>query len=94
MESLVNLDALPFDIDLARLNDGSGIEQTLMINQAKWHGACKTRCSNREVQRAETRKAKEENVSRDASPVMKKLRMTPGKSKEQKQPTCFSVKVW
>lgn len=94
LESLGNLNALPFDIDLARLNDGSGIEQTLKKNQAKWHGACKMRCSNREIQRAETRKAKEENVGCESTPVKKKLRMTPGhsKTKEPKKPSCFFCK--
>lgn len=93
LESLKNLDALPFDIDLARLNDGSGIEQTLTKNQAKWHGACKARCSNREIKRAESRKEKEENLSCETTPVKKKLRVASGhSSKEPKQPTCFFCK--
>ena len=93
--SLGNRNALPLNIDLARLNDGSGIEKTLKKNQATWHGACKKKCCNREIERAKARKAKEDNVSCETStPVKKKLRMTTGhsKSKDPKLSLCFFCK--
>lgn len=34
------LGCIPLNIDIERLNDGKGIEQTLMSNQAKWHNTC------------------------------------------------------
>ena len=34
---------IPAELDLNRLNDGNGIEDTLMTNRAQWHKSCRVR---------------------------------------------------
>ena len=38
--NLSSLNALPLNIDLSAINDGSGVETTLRNNNAKWHSSC------------------------------------------------------
>ena len=71
LNTLGELNALPFNIDLLLINDGLGIESTLRSHSAKWHSSCYKRCSNREVTRAEQRTKKLE-ISQ-STPVKKKL---------------------
>ena len=89
IDSLHKLCALPFDIELIeRVNDGSGIVETLIKNKAKWHADCKASCSNRDVSRAEKRKAKAEPSSSTSTPVKKKLRFSTDKLKDDSK-LCF-----
>ena len=48
--------ALPLNINIDRLDDGSGIEQTLTKNNARWHKTCSKYVSKLHVQRAQKRK--------------------------------------
>ena len=41
LEKFIELNDLPMDINVNRLNDGSGILSTLKKNKAKWHKLCK-----------------------------------------------------
>jgi len=41
LEGFGKIDCLPRKINLARLDDGEGIEATLLKNRAKWHDACR-----------------------------------------------------
>ena len=43
---------LPLNIDIQRLNNGSGIENTLASNQAKWHKSCNMLFSDLKLDRA------------------------------------------
>ena len=79
---LQKLNELPLSIDLARLNDGTGIENTMIINHAKYHDHCYKLFDNRVVERAE----KKHNVS--TTPVKKKLRLSTPRRKE-KIPKCY-----
>jgi len=42
-------------LQLGRLNEGQGIEATLVTNKAKWHKTCRLRYNNQMLQRAEKR---------------------------------------
>ena len=53
---LQNLNDLPLPLNPLRLNNGSGIEQTLVENGAKYHPSCYLLFSNTQVQRAKKRK--------------------------------------
>ena len=89
IEILHELCALPFDRELIeRVNDGSGIAETLIKNNAKWHADCKASCSNRDISRAKQRKAKAESPSSISTPVKKKLRFSTEKVKEDTK-VCF-----
>ena len=50
------LDELPMPIDLSRLDEGNGIEATLLEHKAKWHKSCRTKFNLTKLQRAEKRK--------------------------------------
>ena len=43
------LHELPTCIDVGRLDDGSGMEATLMKNKAKWHKSCHTQIQYHQV---------------------------------------------
>ena len=53
---LQKLNDLPLPLNPLRLNNGSGIEQTLVENGAKYHPSCYLLFSNTQVQRAKKRK--------------------------------------
>ncbi len=38
---LQELRQIPAELDLDRLDDGNGIEATLMTNRAQWHKTCR-----------------------------------------------------
>ena len=53
---LQKLNDLPLALNPLRLNNGSGIELTLVENGAKYHPSCYLLLSNTQVQRAKKRK--------------------------------------
>lgn len=48
---------MPMPLDLRRIDEGVGIENTLVVNKAKWHKYCLSKFSATRIQRAEKRKA-------------------------------------
>ena len=58
-----DLNSLPIPIDIKRLDDGNGIEQTLINNSAKYHDACRLLFNstklNRAINKAQKRKSSE-----------------------------------
>jgi len=51
------LDELPMSIDLDRLDEGSGMEATMISNQAMWHKSCYNKFNVTKLKRAEKRKS-------------------------------------
>jgi len=51
LRSLDDLSSLPLSIKISRLDDGRGIEETLMQHNAKWHKTCYVMCSKDKVNR-------------------------------------------
>ena len=41
IRDLDKIDGLPPNLKLSRLDDGHGVEETLLVNQAKWHDSCR-----------------------------------------------------
>ena len=57
---------IPMNIDLARLDEGEGLEQTLIFRQACWHKSCHGKCDKQKLNRLKDKKrklAKEEHPS-------------------------------
>ena len=52
------LQEMPIPIDLRRLDEGSGMEATMLEHQAKYHPSCKWKFNNTKLKRAEKRYAK------------------------------------
>ncbi len=70
-ENLLNFNEtgkLPLGIDIRRLNDGTGIANTLLAKQAKYHHSCKCECSEARLQRKEAQKHKSEIEETVVSP--------------------------
>ena len=53
LEGFSKIDCLPRKMNLARLDDGEGIEATLLKNRAKWHDACRLEYNKTKLCRAE-----------------------------------------
>ena len=53
----LSVNALPIKLDSARLDDGSGIEDTSRRNNAQYHATCRLLFSNTKLQQAEKRSA-------------------------------------
>lgn len=47
------LGALPVKIEAERLDNGSGISNTLLVNKAKWHKSCNLKFNSTKLERAE-----------------------------------------
>lgn len=48
-----DLGMMPFDVRVSQLDDGSGLYNTLMKNEASWHKSCKDLVNNTKLKRAE-----------------------------------------
>ena len=66
------MNSLPPDFDVSRLDDGSGIENTLRKNNAKYHKHCYDKFQVVQVERAIT-KRKNDGLQ-NMSPIKSKLR--------------------
>lgn len=77
-ETLMQFDKLgkvPLNINIARLNDGSGIETTLKKNSAKWHKTCANKCNKLKLERLQE-KTEDDEQEPPCSPV-KTCRLSP-----------------
>ena len=78
---------LPSSINLSRLDDGSGIEETLKRYEAKWHDSCRLLYNSTKLKRAEKRKKSQEEANDDDTGCLKKFT---GKSEKRASiETCF-----
>jgi len=87
------LNNVPLNINVSRLDDGDGMEKMLTKHEAKWHKKCYVLCNVTKVERA--RKLQEKAcLNTDQSPLKKHLRSAatpacPMETEETHQPTCF-----
>ena len=63
---------LPSSINLSRLDDGSGIEETLKRYEAKWHDSCRLLYNSTKLKRAEKRNKSQEEANHDDNGSLKK----------------------
>ena len=56
---LDELNQLPRNLQLDRIDEGEGPEAALVANKARWHQSCRLAINNTEVKRAEKRASKE-----------------------------------
>lgn len=62
-----DLKLLPTSFNINLIDDGSGMEETLLKRKASWHKSCRDLFSNTKLERAQKRK--EADVSEPASPI-------------------------
>ena len=58
---------IPLDLDITRLDEGSGLAETLIVNKACWHRSCRNKFNAQKLQRALKRRQSE--TRRLSSPV-------------------------
>lgn len=82
------IDAIPSFFDPETINDGSGIENTLVKHEASWHKSCRNKFNNTEFKRAQKRKMNEEKEQQH-SPVKARRSSTPSTKSTSNQVRCF-----
>lgn len=80
---------LPMQLDLAQLDEGYGIEETLIQNRAKWHKSCRNKFSNLKLNRAEKKRKSAGDVQADTSNRSKITRRSCGVSTITTREICF-----
>ncbi len=87
LRSLYELNSLPLSITISRLDDGTGIEGTLKLHNAKWHETCYVMCNKTKVDRARKKVVRGEC----SSPLKDRLRgaFSCTSQSDEKLFTCF-----
>jgi len=73
-------------IDVRRIDDGDGIENTLINHHAKYHEACRLMFNNTKLQRAQKRRCPSEKRSADQSTSSKFTRKTTSVAAKEVEP--------
>ena len=82
------LGMVPFAINLEQLNDGSGVENTLLKNKASWHKSCKDKVNSTKLKRAQKRRKQEDATSH--SPVKTRRTSLVGEGRpNENESKCF-----
>ena len=63
---------LPLSVNVSRLNDGSGLEETLKRNEAKWNDSCRLLYNSAKLKRTEKRKKSQEEANDDDTGSLQK----------------------
>jgi len=84
---LNELQELPIPVDMERLDEGSGIEATLIENKATWHKSCYTKFNATQVRRAEKRKSSLQDSELMEVPARKYTHQSA--NSEMEELTCF-----
>ncbi len=91
--ALHRIDSLPLGINITRLDDGAGIEETLVRHKAKWHKNCYGMFSRTKVERVQKRKSSiqhdDQLDDKPTTPVKDKLRYLKRPHNEHKLLVCF-----
>ena len=69
LQAFNDLGCLPKDVNLTRMDDGDGLEQTFVSRRAKFHTACSLKFNKNEIQHATKRKM---HANDETSPGTKK----------------------
>ena len=93
LSSLCELNDLPLNIHVSRLDDGGGIQETRLARKAKWHEACYVLCNAEQLEsaRKRQRKARQEVPQSPLKPHLRSASTppTPKEIKHTHQPACF-----
>lgn len=84
------IDCLPTSMNLSRLDDGNGIEETQQRHKAKWHDSCRLLYNRTKLQRAEKRKKPPEAAADASTDSSKKFTHKSAGDKSASAETCYS----
>ena len=79
-----DLDCVPVEIDLSRLDEGDGLENTFIKCKAQWHKSCYDKFNSTKLKRAEKRRA-----LGDEQPVGRKFTQANSTASLDCADTCF-----
>ena len=90
LSSLHALNKVPLNINISRLDDGDGMEQTLILHKAMWHKACYVWCNATKVERARIQQDQSSHEQAN-SPLKHHLRSSfpPVTVMEKEKSVCF-----
>lgn len=83
-----DLNCLPTSINLDSLDDGSGLQSTLMKNNARWHKSCYLKFNSTELKRAQKRISQDDQIE-DTGSAKKATRTSLPCSIGMKEQVCF-----
>ena len=63
------LSIVPMDLDVEKLDEGIGIQETLMIHSAKWHKTCSLKFNKQALQRVSRKQTKQRSQNAGTSGV-------------------------
>ena len=69
IQKFLSINQMPIKVDLARLDEGEGVEETLRANKAKYHNSCRGLFSSTRLERARKRSAKYTTESESSTKV-------------------------
>lgn len=81
-----SLNEMPAPLDIRRIDDGSGIEETLIRNSAKYHHSCRIMFNNTKLDRARKRRSCD---SADGNESSKFMRRKASQEQEHNTAKCF-----
>ena len=64
-----DLGIVPMDLDVEKLDEGIGIQETLMIHSAKWHKTCSLKFNQQALQRVSRKQTKQRSQNAGTSGV-------------------------
>ena len=88
LEGFDKISCLPRKMNLARFDEGEGIEATLRRQKAKWHDSCRLEYNKTQLLRSE-RKKRSANQTEEAEKSKKLTRLSTGKASSISDSTCF-----
>ena len=86
------MDELDSLINISRLDDCTGIEETLAHHNAKWHKTCYVMCNKTKVDRVRKKLSKEQALATSSSPLKGRIRGAFSSSSHESAehiPMCF-----
>ena len=80
---------VPFAVNLEQLNDGSGVENTLLKNKASWHKLCKDKVNSTKLKRAQKRREQEEDATSYSPVKTRRISLAGGGRLNENESKCF-----
>ena len=87
VQEFIKIDMLPVNVNIACLNEGQGIEQTLKEHQASWHKTWGDLFNHTKLRRAQKRNFYEEQPERNTQ--VEEVRGSPIRGRR----TCFAASL-
>ena len=86
LEEFLDIGSVPRHLNVEELNQGQGIEHSLIERKALWHKTCRNRFSNANLERANKRKHDRENEEENSDLLVTESTSSPVKARSSSLP--------